>query len=190
MAGQPLHRFNREEWRAWLEDNHATQKEVWLLIRKKNAPAPGLTYEEAVEEAVCFGWIDGLMQSMDDEAFALRFSPRKAHSIWSESNKRRAERLIEQGRITEAGLATIREAKENGEWDRAAEREDASVVPPDLAEALQAEEAVWSQWESLAPSRKKQYIWWITSARTQATRQRRIQETVRLVTQEKTPGTR
>jgi uncharacterized protein YdeI (YjbR/CyaY-like superfamily) len=188
MAGQELHRFNREEWRAWLQDYHATQKEAWLIISKKRAAAPGLTYEEAVEEAVCFGWIDGSMRGGDGEAFTLRFSPRKSRSIWSESNKRRAKRLIEQGRMAEAGLATIREARENGEWDRATEREDTANLPPDLEVALEGHEMGRSNWNQLTSSQKRQYIYWITSARTEATRQRRVQETVRLVAENKKPG--
>jgi uncharacterized protein YdeI (YjbR/CyaY-like superfamily) len=171
---------DREAWRAWLQKNHAVEKEAWLIINKKHAARPGISYEEALEEALCFGWIDGLLRSTGGETFSLRFSPRKSRSIWSEGNKQRAERLIELGRMTEAGMAAIRAAKENGEWDKAAEREDTSILPSDLEEGLQRDGRIWSDWESLAPSRKKQYIYWITSAKTEETRQRRILETVRL----------
>jgi uncharacterized protein YdeI (YjbR/CyaY-like superfamily) len=179
---------DRETWRAWLQENHGGQKEAWLIINKKHATGPGVTYEEALDEALCFGWIDGLMRSVDDETFTLRFSPRKPRSIWSEGNKQRAARLIEQGRMTEAGLAKIREAWENGEWDKAAGREDTSVLPADFEEALQIDEIARSNWSQLAASRKKQYIYWITSARTQETRQRRIRETVRSVAEKREPG--
>jgi uncharacterized protein YdeI (YjbR/CyaY-like superfamily) len=176
-----------EAWRAWLRENHAAEKEAWLIIAKKHSSKPGISYEEALDEALCFGWIDGLVRSVDDATFTLRFSPRKSRSIWSEGNKRRVERLIAQGRMAEAGLAKIREAKENGEWDKAAEREDTSVLPSDLEDALQRDGRIWLQWESLAPSLKKQYIYWVTSAKAQETRQRRIRESIRFV-EKKEPG--
>jgi uncharacterized protein YdeI (YjbR/CyaY-like superfamily) len=178
IPANPLRVADREAWRAWLQEHHAIEKEAWLIIHKKHTARVGIGYEEALEEALCFGWIDGLMQSIDIETFTLRFSPRKARSIWSESNKQRVERLIEQGRMTEAGMAAIRHAKENGEWDKALEREDTSVLPSDLEEALQRDGRIWFKWESLAPSRKRQYIYWITSAKTEETRRRRIRETV------------
>jgi uncharacterized protein YdeI (YjbR/CyaY-like superfamily) len=190
MPANPLQAADREAWRAWLEEHHAIEKEAWLLILKKHATGPGVGYEQALEEALCFGWIDGLMRPVDDETFTLRFSPRKPRSIWSESNKQRAARLIEQGRMAEAGLVKIREAWENGEWDKAAEREDTSMLPSDLEEALQRDGRIWLKWESLAPSRKKQYIYWVTSAKTEETRRRRIQETVRFVMEKREPGAR
>ncbi len=177
----PLQVKNRAGWRAWLEKHHATEKEVWLLLYKKGAARPGLSLDDAVEEALCFGWIDGRLRRIDDEKHVLRFSPRRRGSIWSESNKARVQRMIEQGRMTESGLARVREARENGEWDRAALREDVSVVPPDLQMALQANGIAQSDFENLAPSLRKQYIWWIASAKTDPTRQKRIAETVRLV---------
>ena len=181
MPVKPLQVADRDAWRAWLQENHAIETGVWLVILRKHAARPGIRYEEALDEALCFGWIDGLMRSVDSETFILRFSPRKSRSIWSEGNKQRVERLIEQGRMTEAGLAKILEAKENGEWDKSAEREDTSVLPSGLEEALQRDGRIWLKWESLAPSRKKQYIYWVTSAKTEETRQRRIRETVAMV---------
>jgi uncharacterized protein YdeI (YjbR/CyaY-like superfamily) len=109
-----------EEWRAWLEANHSVEKEVWLMFYKKHAATPCVTYEEATEEALCFGWIDSLMKRIDDEKRALRYTPRRKGSLWSERNKRLVARLIEQGRMTEAGLAKIEEAKQNGGWDKEA----------------------------------------------------------------------
>ena len=187
MTAKLLPLVDREAWRAWLRENHATEKDAWLTITKKHAAKPGISYEDALDEALCFGWIDGLMRSLDEETFSLRFSPRKARSIWSEGNKQRAERLIEQGQMTEAGLQAIRQAKENREWDKAAEREDTSVLPSDLEEALQRDGRIWLNWESLAPSRRKQYIYWITSAKRQETRERRIPETVAMVEESRRP---
>jgi uncharacterized protein YdeI (YjbR/CyaY-like superfamily) len=178
----------RDGWRTWLQANHAVEKEAWLLIQKKHAVEAGPSYEEALDEALCFGWIDGLMRSVDADTFMLRFSPRKPRSIWSESNKGRIQRLIEEGRITEAGVAAVRQAQQNGEWDKAAEREDTSVLPSELEDALQRDGRIWLRWESLAPSHKKQYIYWVASAKTEETRQRRIRETVRLVEENSRPA--
>jgi uncharacterized protein YdeI (YjbR/CyaY-like superfamily) len=117
MTGQPLHVATAEEWRGWLQANHAVEKEVWLMIYKKHAATPSVTFEEATEEALCFGWIDSIMKPIDDEKYALRYTPRRKGSNWSESNKKRVAKLIEQGRMTEAGLAKIDEAKRNGKWE-------------------------------------------------------------------------
>jgi uncharacterized protein YdeI (YjbR/CyaY-like superfamily) len=119
ITGQPLHVTGAEEWRAWLESNHAVEKEVWLTIYKKHTAKPSITIEEATEEALCFGWIDSMMKRIDDEKYVQRYTPRKKGSIWSEKNKKWVAELIEQGRMTEAGLAKIEEAKQNGEWHKA-----------------------------------------------------------------------
>jgi uncharacterized protein YdeI (YjbR/CyaY-like superfamily) len=118
ISGQPLHVAASEEWRFWLQANHAVEKEVWLTIYKKNTATRGVTLEEATEEALCFGWIDSSMKPIDDEKYVLRYTPRRKGSNWSERNKKRVAELIEQGRMTEAGLAKIDEAKQNGEWDK------------------------------------------------------------------------
>jgi uncharacterized protein YdeI (YjbR/CyaY-like superfamily) len=186
--GKPLHITSRDDWRAWLEENHATEKEIWLLHYKKHAGKPGIPYEDAVEEALCFGWIDGIMRRIDEEKYALRYSPRKSGSIWSETNKKRAERMIEQGRMTDAGLAKIKEAKKNGKWHKATLREDTTNIPLDLKKALEANEKARHNFESLAPSYRKQFIWWITSAKMHETRRRRIQKIVRLAEENKKPG--
>lgn len=102
-----LYVTNRDEWRAWLSENHGSEKEIWLVYYKKHTRKPTIPYDDAVEEALCFGWIDGIEKRMDEERYAQRFTPRKAKSNWSESNKRRVKKLLEQGKMTEAGLATI-----------------------------------------------------------------------------------
>jgi len=186
--GQQLHFTHRDKWRAWLEANHATAKEAWPVIYKKHTGKPGLALEEAVEEALCFGWIDGLLHRLDDEKYALRYSPRKKGSIWSEVNKRRVRKLIKQGRMTEAGLAKIRDAKANGEWRAARLRENVTNLPDDLAQALKTNRPAWHNFERLAPSHKKQFIYWITSAKTDVTRRKRIHETIRLVAENKKLG--
>lgn len=182
---QPLRFQSRGEWRAWLQENHSVQKEAWLLILKNNVTKPGVFYEQAVEEAVCFGWIDGVMRSFDAECYCLRFSPRKPGSIWSVSNQRRVEQLTMQGRMTEAGMAKVREAQENGEWEAAIRREDTSNLPEDLADALKKNEEAQVNFDKLSSSQKKQFLYWIASAKTAETRQKRIQETVEMVVHNK-----
>jgi uncharacterized protein YdeI (YjbR/CyaY-like superfamily) len=120
MTGEPLHFRTAEEWRAWLETNHASEEDAWLLISKKHATAPSVTLRQAMQEAICFGWIDSSMQPIDGQRYALRFTPRRKTSKWSERNKGWAAKLIEEGRMTEAGLAKIEEAKRNGRWDEEA----------------------------------------------------------------------
>lgn len=105
--GQTLYASNREDWRGWLLDNHQTAREIWLIFYKKASGKTGVSYDEAVEEALCFGWIDSLARRIDDERRAQRFSPRKPKSVWSDSNKQRIRRLIQEGKMTEAGLATV-----------------------------------------------------------------------------------
>jgi len=176
---------NRAEWRAWLEKHHSAEQEAWIVHPKKKVKAGTLTYEEAVEEALCFGWIDGLLRSIDSEKFALRYSPRKPKSIWSEINKRRAERLMREGRMTDAGLEKIMDAQESGEWGAATQREDVDIIPPDLEQALQCHQNALTAFRNLPASRKKQFIWWITSAKRDETRMKRIQATVDKVVEEK-----
>lgn len=119
MSGEPLSVRSADEWRAWLEANHAVASDAWLMIAKKHAKEPSLTLVQATEEALCFGWIDSAMHPIDGERYALRYTPRRRGSNWSERNKALATRLIEQGRMTDAGFAAIEEAKRNGRWDEA-----------------------------------------------------------------------
>jgi uncharacterized protein YdeI (YjbR/CyaY-like superfamily) len=172
---------NRAVWRAWLVKNHAAEKELWLVFYKKNSNKPTVTYDEAVEEALCFGWIDSIIKAIDEEQYATRFSPRKSGSVWSETNKRRVVKMIKQGRMTPIGLAKIQEAKKNGEWDKASQRDDTSVVPDDLKHALQANKQAQRNFETVSRSQKRLFIYWITSAKRDETRQRRIRKTMQML---------
>ena len=121
ITGEPLQLSTVEAWRAWLEEHHATEDGVWLSIAKKGATTPAVTLVPATEEALCFGWIDSAMRPIDGERYALRYTPRRKGSNWSAVNRARVLRLIEEGRMTEAGLAKIEEAKRDGRWDDAGE---------------------------------------------------------------------
>ncbi len=168
---------NRAEWLAWLDGHHATEKEAWLLIRRKGGKRQILILGEAVEEALCFGWIDGALQPINAETYALRFSPRKPGSIWSVNNQRRVEKLIREGRMTPAGLEKIKAAKESGEWEAAAAREDVSSVPDDLVQALEEADA-WLAFDQWPASQKMQYLYWLEIAKRPETREKRIRAIV------------
>ena len=126
---------DRAAWREWLAAHHAERTQVWLLLHKKHVEEPSVRYDEAVEEALCWGWIDGLTNRWDERSYAVRFTPRKPGSVWSESNVARVARMIAEGRMTPAGMALIEEAKRRGTWDQAASGR-LDVTPPDLEAAL------------------------------------------------------
>jgi len=166
-----------EQWRAWLEANHATSPGIWLAVGKKGNTRTSLTYEQAVEAALAFGWIDSTVHRLDEHRFRQLFTPRRPGGNWSPSNKQRGERLHAEGRMRPAGLAAIEAAKANGSWNRLDDIE-ALVVPNDLADALALNEAAAEGFEQFADSEKKQLLYWIDTAKRPETRARRIQSTV------------
>lgn len=180
MAGSThyLEFKHRDQWRGWLEEHHATEPEAWLIFFKKKYRDHGLTLNEAVEEALCFGWIDGKLKSLDEKRYRLRFSPRTQNSTWSMSNIRRVNKLVAEGKMTEAGQQKIDEAKENGEWEDAIRREQVDLIPAELEEVLQKQAGAIAAYQALTDSRKKQYIYWLQTAKRQETKQRRIQKIV------------
>jgi len=180
---KPLVFETKDEWRAWLEENHTKQKQAWLIIRKKASTESGLQLGEAVEEALCFGWIDSTLRSMDDKRYALRFSPRQGNSIWSEHNKRRTQKLIRAGRMTGAGLRKIAEARKNGQWEAATRREKVDVIPSELEKQLRRHKGALAAYRALPASRKKQFIHWLTTAKRDTTKSRRAQIIVEEVLQ-------
>jgi uncharacterized protein YdeI (YjbR/CyaY-like superfamily) len=179
---------DRMEWRTWLEVNHSSEKEIWVIIHKKQSRKKGLKYPEAVEEAICFGWVDSKMQSIDADRFRLRFSPRRKSSIWSKNNKETAERMIHAGKMTQAGFEAIEDAKRNGKWEAAYSSEMGSTIPDDVVEALKENELAWKNFKKFSNSTKLQYIYWVNSAKKVETRQRRINDIVRKATQNIKPS--
>jgi uncharacterized protein YdeI (YjbR/CyaY-like superfamily) len=169
---------HRSQWRRWLENNSGTEPEAWLIVYKKRYADQGLTLDEGVEEALCFGWIDGKLKSLDKQCYMLRFSPRTANSIWAISNIQRAEKLINEGKMAEAGYQKIAEAKASGEWEAAIRREQVDIVPKDLENALLNTDGAITAYRSLPDSRKKQYIYWLQTAKQEKTKQRRIQKII------------
>lgn len=173
------HNFkSREIWRKWLSENHAKENEAWIIIFKKKYEDQGLSLNEAIEEALCYGWIDGTLKSIDEQKYALRFSPRTSKSIWSISNIRRVEKLIGMGKMTDAGMQKIIKAKENGEWEAAIRREQVDEIPDDLEKALKQINGALPKYQALPDSRKKQFIYWLQSAKRTETKEKRIQKII------------
>jgi uncharacterized protein YdeI (YjbR/CyaY-like superfamily) len=148
------------------------------LLYKKKFRKKGMKLEDAVEEAMCFGWIDGKLRKVDAKSYILRFSSRKAKNVWSRINKERAERLMKSGRMTEAGLAKILQAKRNGLWDIAYTNKTKDSIPADLKEALMSEKEAWDNFQRFANSYRNMYIGWVNSAKTDETRMKRIKKIV------------
>ena len=179
MDSNALYFDNNGEWRKWLSVNHDREPEAWLFIRKKQSSKAGIRYDEALDEALCFGWIDGKMQSIDKDRFVLRFSPRKARSIWSKRNREKAETLISRGIMTVAGMAKIEDARENGLWDAAYTNRTADEIPSDLEAALSQNGTAHANFHNFANSYRNMYIGWLNGARTEETRRQRIAEIVK-----------
>jgi uncharacterized protein YdeI (YjbR/CyaY-like superfamily) len=192
MASRPQERErlepgSRAEWRGWLAEHHGSSDGVWLVLQRQRSGRAGPTYEEAIQEALCFGWIDGQAARLDDERTMLRFSPRKRGSGWARSNKLRVERLLADGLMTEAGLARVEEAKRDGSWSKLDAVEDL-VVPDDLAAALAAHPGAREQWDGFPRSVRRVALERIVQAKRPETRARRVQETARLAARGQRPG--
>lgn len=174
-----VHPLSRAEWRAWLEENQARAEGLWLISYKKDTGKPRFEYAEAVEEALCFGWIDSKANSLDEQRSMLWMSPRKPGSGWSKSNKERVERLIAAGLMAPAGLARVEASRADGSWN-ALDAVEALEIPPDLDQALSAYPSARVNFEAFPPSVKKIILHWIASAKKPETRASRVAETARL----------
>ena len=166
---------SRKAWRDWLQKNHATSGGVWLIYAKKHSGLASLTYNDAVEEALCFGWIDSKVNPIDDTFFMQVFTPRKPKSAWSALNKARVARLVAAGLMTAAGAAVITAARESGGWDASKHVEDL-VIPPDLAKAFESNAAARRHWESYTPSRRKGVLYRLAGAKRPETRARYLRD--------------
>ncbi|GAB3303114.1 YdeI/OmpD-associated family protein [Hymenobacter tenuis] len=170
---------SRAEWRQWLTTHHTSSPGVWLVYFKKASGQPSVTYAEAVEEALCFGWIDSHPRKLDADRTQLLFTPRKPKSGWSKVNKERLERLAQAAQLMPAGLAAIARAKQNGAWE-SLDAAEAGTIPTDLAAAFAADTTAARYFAAFSPSARKMILTWVLGAKQPETRARRISETVRL----------
>lgn len=169
---------DRAELRVWLSEHHATSGGVRLAVTKKGRTATSLTYEEAVLEALAFGWIDSTAGRLDDDRYVVQFTPRKHGGNWARSNKARVEQLLAEGLMTPAGMAVIEAAKADGSWEAIDDVED-MTVPDDLAAALAEDPLALAFWDALPPGQRKLSLYRINGAKRPETRAKRIAETVR-----------
>lgn len=174
-----FHARTRKEWRKWLEKYHQSEKSVWLIIYHKSSTKKSVYYEEAVEEAICFGWIDSIAHKRDEESKYQFFAVRKEKSNWSKANKERAEKMMAQGLMTESGLKLIESAKKSGAWEALVDVQN-SVIPDDLQQLLNKNKIAFKNFLAFPPSSKRIILEWILNAKKMETRQKRIEETVRL----------
>jgi len=176
---QTVYSKSRKQWRNWLDKNHSKKTSVWLIIYKKQSEIPSVYYAEAVEEALCFGWIDSKANKRDEESYYQFFARRNPKSNWSTVNKKRIEALMDQGLVRDAGLHAIEIAKQNGTWI-ALDEIDKGVIPEDLQQAFNKSKKALKNFEAFSPSSKKGILEWIHNAKRPETRLKRIQETVSL----------
>jgi uncharacterized protein YdeI (YjbR/CyaY-like superfamily) len=171
------------QWRKWLAEHHGSESEVWLVFYKRHTGEPTIAYGDAVDEALCFGWVDSLIKRLDDARYARKFTPRKPDSAWSTANRKRYARLKASGRLMPAGL-------NRAPTDRSgdAPRPSPAKVPQYIQEALRKVPTAWSFFESLAPSHRQKYIGWIDSAKREETKLKRLQEAIRKLVAGEKPG--
>ncbi len=172
---------NRAAWRKWLAANHAETAEVWVVFYKKHTGKPSIRYSDAVEEALCFGWIDGVIRRIDDDSYMHRFSPRRPDSRWSATNRKRAGELIESGLMTPAGQRAIDQAKRAGRWTDSQRPKVDLKISPAFAAALESNEEAARQFAMLSAREQNLFVGWINLAKREATRERRITESLRLL---------
>lgn len=178
-GAERVHAETIDVWSRWLADHHQTSDGVWLVSWKKHTRRPAVQYEEAVVEALRFGWIDSRSRRLDDDRTMLWFCPRRPGSGWSRPNKRRIEHLEREGRLEPAGRALIDQAKADGSWTLLDEVEDL-IVPDDLAAAFDQHPGARAQWDLFPPSARRGILEWIVQAKRAPTRARRVEETARL----------
>jgi uncharacterized protein YdeI (YjbR/CyaY-like superfamily) len=184
-----LYVSDRNEWRSWLEINCKKKTVIWLIFYKNGSGKRSLPYSDAVEEALCFGWIDSIIKRLDNDRYIRKFTPRKEKSKWSVLNVNRVRMMISQGRMTEKGLALFRYAEANGLLPEPGTKPGKDLsIPEFIADALSANIKALKYFNSLAPSYKRLYIKWIMDAKKEETRMKRLKEVTGLLTEGKKPG--
>jgi len=165
------------EWRSWLQENHLIKDNIWLIIYRKEIDSPSVYYSEAVDEALCFGWIDSLANKRDDKSYYQFFSKRKPKSNWSKVNKLKVEKLLRENKMMPQGLKIVEYAKQTGSWD-ALNKVDELVIPDEMNELFKKNTTAKTNFENFPPSAKRGILEWIYNAKQETTRLKRITETV------------
>jgi len=178
----------REDFRRWLEHHHDKAKGVWVVYYKKHTNIPSVRYDEAVEEALCYGWIDSKVQTMDELRYKQVYTPRNPKSLWSELNKQRIKKMTESGKMMPAGLKAVEEGKKSGQWDKAYMTRTPPEMPEYLKTALQQNPQAWENFNNFAPSYRATYIHWVMLAKRQSTRNDRIAKVVEHSSNNRKPG--
>lgn len=182
---------NPAAWRKWLKKNHLVSPGIWLVYYKKISGKKNITYNDAVEEALCFGWIDSRPRLLDEERAMLQFSPRKPKSIWSALNKKRVEKLIAAKKMSAHGMSVIESARKNGSWDTLNASDthtDNHTIPGDLQKAFGRNKAAFNNFQAFPPGYRRRFLFWIDSAKRDDTRKARIRQTVLMAAANKKPG--
>jgi len=172
---------NSSDWREWLKNNHEKETEVWLIFFRKETGKPSMDYEAAVNEALCYGWIDSIIKKISAKKYARKFTPRKDKSKWSELNKKRVERLIKNNKMTKFGLRKVTIAQNNGQWDKSERPNILFDIPPEFQDALNKNGRAKENFEQMGKSNQKQYIGWIITAKRQVTKEKRIKESIKFL---------
>jgi uncharacterized protein YdeI (YjbR/CyaY-like superfamily) len=177
-----LYFTDRHQWRDWLEENYKSQKEAWLVYYKKHTKKPTIPYSDAVEEAICFGWIDSTVNRMDEEKYKQRYTPRHLKSIWSDSNVKRAEKMIKAGKMTKIGLDKYKAGlRDNTKLlESGITSNKGIIIPEGLEEGLKKNKKAWENFNNFAESYKKRYIFWYLDAKREETKKKRANEIIRL----------
>jgi uncharacterized protein YdeI (YjbR/CyaY-like superfamily) len=173
---------NASEWRNWLHENHAISKGVYLIFYRVNSEFESMRWEEAVQVAICYGWIDSTVKKVDEERRKQVFTPRKDKSVWSKLNKSYIEKLSKENLMHESGLAKIEIAKQNGSWTSLDAVEDL-IMPADLETAFQQNSIAFENYQKFSPSSRKSYLYWLNQAKRESTRNSRILEIIKLCEQ-------
>jgi uncharacterized protein YdeI (YjbR/CyaY-like superfamily) len=185
---QEIFFVTRNDFRHWLEYHHDKEDGIWLIYYKKKSGIPSISYEEAVMEALCFGWIDSKVQSIDELRYKQVFTPRRRKSVWSETNKKRVQILIDANMMTPAGMKLIDDAKKSGMWEMGYPAKKTDKIPTGLETALLANPLAWENFNNFAPSYRDIYINWILAAKRPETIQNRIEVVVKNSLMNKKPG--
>jgi uncharacterized protein YdeI (YjbR/CyaY-like superfamily) len=178
---ETLYFTNRAQWRDWLKKNYKEKKDAWLVYYKKHTGKPTIPYDDAVEEAICFGWIDSTVRRIDEERYKQRYTPRNIKSVWSDSNVKRAGRMIKAGKMTDEGLDKyIKGSRDNTRLlENGITSNKKMIIPGELKEGLKKNKKAWENFNNFADSYKKMYIFWYMDAKRDETRSKRMKEIIK-----------